>query len=71
MDKLLNVEVDEDDPIITMVTHLIPDDENEDFDGQAPQLEAPDAQQQGWIGASLQIHQSQLILMQLTAPTCQ
>ena len=37
----------EDDPIITMVTHLTPDDENEDFDGQAPQPEPPDAQLQG------------------------
>ncbi len=32
---MCEVEMDEDDPIITMVTHLIPDDENEDFDGQA------------------------------------
>ncbi len=39
--------MDEDDAIITMVTHLIPDVENEDFDGQAPQPEAPDAPQQG------------------------
>ncbi len=45
--NMCEVEMDEDDPIITMVNHLIPDDENEDLDGQAPQPEAPDAQQQG------------------------
>ena len=45
--NMCEVEMDEDDPIITMVTHLIPDDENEDFEGQAPQPEAPDAQLQG------------------------
>jgi hypothetical protein len=45
--NMCEVEIDEDDPIITIVTHLIPDDENEDFDGQAPQPEAPDAPQQG------------------------
>jgi hypothetical protein len=45
--NMCEVEMDEDDPIITMVTHLIPDDENDDFDGQAPQPEAPDAPQQG------------------------
>ena len=45
--NMCEVEMDEDDPIITMVTHLIPDDENEDFDGQAPQPEAPDAPKQG------------------------
>ncbi len=44
---MCEVEMDEDDPIITMVTHLIPDDKNEDFDRQAPQPEAPDAPQQG------------------------
>jgi hypothetical protein len=32
---------------LTRVTHLIPDDENEDFEGQAPQPEALDATQQG------------------------
>jgi hypothetical protein len=45
--NMCEVEMDEDDPIISMVTHLIPDDENEDFEGQAPQPEAPDAPQQG------------------------
>jgi len=45
--NMCEVEQDEDDPIISMVTHLIPDDENEDFEGQAPQPEAPDALQQG------------------------
>ncbi len=44
---MCEVELDEDVPIISMVTHLIPDDENEDFEGQAPQPEAPDAPQQG------------------------
>jgi hypothetical protein len=68
---MCEVEMDEDDPIITMVTHLFPDDENEDVEGQSPQPEAPDALQQGRIEASLQIHQSHLTLMQLTAPTCQ
>ena len=29
--NMCEVEIDEDDPIITMVTHLIPDDENEDL----------------------------------------
>ena len=45
--NMCEVEQDEDDPIISMVTHLIPDDENEDCEGQAPQPEAPDALQQG------------------------
>ena len=57
--------MDEDDPIINMETHLIPDDENEDFEEQVHQPEAPDAQlRKGWIGASLQINQSHLTLMQ-------
>ncbi|KAI2507483.1 hypothetical protein MHU86_6975 [Fragilaria crotonensis] len=45
--NMCDVEQDEDDPIITMETHLIPDDENEDFEGQALQPDAPDASQQG------------------------
>jgi hypothetical protein len=61
--NMCEVEMDEDDPIITMVTHLIPDDENEDFDVQAPQPEAP---QQG-----MNWSQPHLTLMQLSAPTCQ
>jgi len=35
--NMCEVELDEDDPIISMVTHLIPDDENEDFEEQVHQ----------------------------------
>ena len=45
--NMCEVKMDEDDPIITMVTHLIPDGKNEDSEGQAPKPEAPDAPQQG------------------------
>ena len=45
--NMCEVEQDEDDPIIYMETHLIPDDENEDFEEQVHQPEAPDAPQQG------------------------
>jgi hypothetical protein len=93
--SMCEVEVDEDDPIINMETHLIPDHENEDIDGPVHQPEAPDKpisflitkmktlmdlfinqrhqipHLKGWIGLKLQIHQSHLILMQLTALTCQ
>ena len=45
--NMCEVEMDEDDPIINMVTHLIPDDENEDCEEQVRQPEAPDAQEPG------------------------
>ena len=45
--NMCEVELDEDDPIITMVNHLIPDDENEDIDEQVYQPEAPETSNQG------------------------
>ena len=39
--------MDEDDPIVNMETHLIPDQENEDIDGPVHQPEAPDTSSQG------------------------
>jgi hypothetical protein len=42
---MCEVDVDEDDPIINMETHLIPDDE--DCDGHVHQPEAPDTSSQG------------------------
>ena len=45
--SMCEVEVDEDDPIINMETHLIPDHENEDIDGPVHQPEAPDTSSQG------------------------
>ena len=69
--NMCEVEMDEDDPIITMVTHLIPDGKNEDFEGQAPQPEAPDAPEQGVDWSQPPNTPVSLTLMQLTAPTCQ
>lgn len=45
--NMCEVELDEDDPIINMETHLIPDDANEDIDEQVHQPEAPDTSNQG------------------------
>jgi hypothetical protein len=44
---MCEVELDEDDPIINMVTHLIPDHEDEDCDGRVHQPDAPDTSSQG------------------------
>lgn len=45
--NMCEVELDEDDPIISMETHLIPDHEDEDCDGPVHQPEAPDTSSQG------------------------
>ena len=45
--NMCEVELDEDDPIINLETHLIPDDANEDNDEQVYQPESPDTSHQG------------------------
>ncbi|KAI2498012.1 hypothetical protein MHU86_16510 [Fragilaria crotonensis] len=45
--NMCEVGLDEDDPIINMETHLIPDDENEDCQEPLHQPEAPDTSSQG------------------------
>ncbi|KAI2507331.1 hypothetical protein MHU86_7051 [Fragilaria crotonensis] len=45
--NMCEVELDDDDPIINMETHLIPDDENEDCHEPLHQPEAPDTSSQG------------------------
>jgi hypothetical protein len=69
--NMCEVEMDEDDPIISMVTHPTPLMKMKTLKGKLLNHKHQMLHNKGWIGASLQVHQSHLTLMLLTAPTCQ